>query len=283
MQLQLKDLSFVYSAGSVFEKKALNNINLEIEKGEFIAIIGHTGSGKSTLIQHFNGLVKPTEGKVFFEGKDVNEDKKSLRELRQKIGLVFQYPEAQLFETSVFKDVAFGPMNMGLDKEEIEKRVKNSLKIVGIPEEDFEKSPFELSGGQKRRVAIAGVLAMNPEVLVLDEPAAGLDPKTRDEILNEIKNMRDELNITIILVSHSMEDVAKLADRVIVISNGEIVMDGTVKSVFKEVDKLEEIGLAAPKISYLMRSLKEKGYDVPLDIYTVSEATEIIFSIIKQV
>ncbi|MDR2939807.1 MAG: energy-coupling factor transporter ATPase [Clostridiales bacterium] len=282
MQLQLDGVNYVYSEGTAFEKKALGNINLNIGKGEFVAIIGHTGSGKSTLIQHFNGLIKPTSGKVLFEGADIHENKKLLKTTRQKIGLVFQYPEAQLFEITVFKDVAFGPLNMGLSKEEADVRTRNALEIVGINECDFEKSPFELSGGQKRRAAIAGVLAMNPEILVLDEPTAGLDPRGRDEILFKIKEMRDKLNITIILVSHSMEDVAKLADRVIVMSDGHIVMDGTVKEVFREVGALSKIGLAAPKISYLMKALKEKGFDVPIDIYTPNEAADIIYNLLTR-
>lgn len=281
MQLQVKDVSYIYGEGSAFYKKALNNININIEHGEFIAIIGHTGSGKSTLIQHLNGLLKPTVGQILLDDKDINEDKKALKIVRQRIGLVFQYPEHQLFETTIYKDVAFGPKNMGLNHEEIDKRVREALLAVGIKEEYFEKSPFDLSGGQKRRVAIAGVLAMRPEILILDEPTAGLDPKGRDEILKNIKNLHDKYNITIILVSHSMEDVSRLANRIIVINKGEIILDNTVKNVFKEVDLLESTGLGVPQISYLLKSLKEKGYDVPLDIYTVEEATKVIYNILK--
>lgn len=281
MQLQIKNVSYIYGEGSAFYKKALNNININIEHGEFIAIIGHTGSGKSTLIQHFNGLLKPTSGEILLDGKNINDDKKGLKVVRQRVGLVFQYPEHQLFETTIYKDVAFGPKNMGLNDVEIDKRVREALIAVGIKEEYFEKSPFDLSGGQKRRVAIAGVLAMRPDILILDEPTAGLDPKGRDEILKNIKNLHDTYNITIILVSHSMEDVSRLANRIIVINKGEIILDNTVKNVFKEVELLESTGLGVPQISSLLNSLKEKGYDVPLDVYTIEEATKILYNILK--
>jgi len=283
MSIEIKNLTYVYNKGSIFAKTALNNVNLTISDGEFIGLIGHTGSGKSTLIQHLNALLIPTEGNVYLNGEDINKDKAKLREIRQRVGLVFQYPEHQLFEMTVFKDVSFGPSNMGLSKEEVIKRTENALKIVGLPEFLYEKSPFELSGGEKRRAAIAGILAMNPEVIILDEPTAGLDPKGRDEILNSIKLMHDELGITVILVSHSMEDVAKLVNRIIVMHNGEIALSGSPREVFSKVDILEKMGLAAPQISYVFKYLKEKGYDVPLDIYTTKEATERLFDLLKQV
>ncbi|MEA4816918.1 MAG: energy-coupling factor transporter ATPase [Lachnospiraceae bacterium] len=283
MSIEIKNLTYVYNKGTIFAKTALDNINLTILDGEFIGLIGHTGSGKSTLIQHLNALLIPTEGYVYLNGEDINKDKSKLREIRQRVGLVFQYPEHQLFEMTVFKDVSFGPSNMGLSKEEVIKRTENALKMVGLPESLYEKSPFELSGGEKRRAAIAGILAMNPEVIILDEPTAGLDPKGRDEILNSIKLMHDELGITVILVSHSMEDVAKLVNRIIVMDNGEIALSGSPKEVFSKVDILEKMGLAAPQISYVFKHLKEKGYDVPLDVYTTKEATEKLFDFLKQV
>lgn len=273
--LELEDLTYIYGEKSAFEKVAVDNVNLKIYESEFISIIGHTGSGKSTLIQHFNGLLKPTRGRVLFRGQDINLDKKNLRPLRQKIGLVFQYPEHQLFEVTVFKDVSFGPEKMGLSPDEVDKRVRESLELVGVPESVYEKSPFELSGGQKRRVAIAGVLAMKPEILILDEPAAGLDPKGREEILSQIKYMHDKLKISIILISHSMEDVSRLAERVIVLANGKVIEEGGVKKIFSKVDTLEKIGLAAPQISYLMRNLHKKGLDFPTDIYTVEDAYQV--------
>ena len=262
-------------------KVALDNINLEIQDGEFIGIIGHTGSGKSTLIQHLNAIMKPTSGTIFLDGEDINADKTKLKSVRQRVGVVFQYPEHQLFEMTVFKDVCFGPINLGLDNEEVERRAKAALETVGLGEEYYEKSPFELSGGQKRRVAIAGILAMEPKVLVLDEPTAGLDPKGRDEILNGISKMQKKLGITVILVSHSMEDVARLAERIIVMHQGKVALTGTPKEVFAKSDQLEKIGLAAPQISYVMAGLKENGLDVPLDIYTVEEATNILYDLLK--
>ncbi|WP_058485936.1 energy-coupling factor transporter ATPase [Defluviitalea phaphyphila] len=282
MAIKFEKVTHVYSKGTPFEKIALNNINIHIKKGEFVGIIGHTGSGKSTLIQHFNGLLKPTEGTITVLGKKLNDKDTSLKEIRQKVGLVFQYPEHQLFEMTIFKDVAFGPQNMGLSKEEVEARVKEALDMVGIKEDMYEKSPFELSGGQKRRVAIAGVLAMKPEILVLDEPTAGLDPKGRDEILTQIQRLHKTLGITVILVSHSMEDIAKLVDRIIVMHKGKVALNGAPVSVFEHVEELEKMGLAAPQIMYIMKALKEKGLDVSTNILTVEEGAKEIASILKK-
>lgn len=283
MSIKINHLTHVYGENSVFEKKALDDINLEINDGEFIGLIGHTGSGKSTLIQHLNALLVPTSGEVLLNGENIYADKSKLKTIRQKVGLVFQYPEHQLFEMTVYKDVAYGPGNLGLSEDEIDKRVREALETVGLGEEIYEKSPFELSGGQKRRTAIAGVLAMEPEVLILDEPTAGLDPKGRDEILDAIKLMHEKRKITVILVSHSMEDVAKLVDRIVVLAKGKIAVTGTPKEVFAQTEKLESIGLAAPQISYVFSELIQRGYDVPSDVYTVSEATEVLYKFLKQV
>ena len=283
MSIKINHLTHVYGENSVFEKKALDDINLEINDGEFIGLIGHTGSGKSTLIQHLNALLVPTSGEVLLNGENIYADKSKLKTIRQKVGLVFQYPEHQLFEMTVYKDVAYGPGNLGLSEDEIDKRVREALETVGLGEEIYEKSPFELSGGQKRRAAIAGVLAMQPEVLILDEPTAGLDPKGRDEILDAIKLMHEKRKITVILVSHSMEDVAKLVDRIVVLAKGKIAVTGTPKEVFAQTEKLESIGLAAPQISYVFSELIQRGYDVPSDVYTVSEATEVLYKFLKQV
>ena len=283
MSIKINHLTYVYGEESVFEKKALDDINLEINDGEFIGLIGHTGSGKSTLIQHLNALLKPTSGEVLLNGENIYADKNKLKSIRQRVGLVFQYPEHQLFEMTVYKDVAYGPGNLGLPEEEIDKRVRAAFETVGLGEEIYDKSPFELSGGQKRRAAIAGVLAMEPEVLILDEPTAGLDPKGRDEILDAIRIMHEKRKITVILVSHSMEDVAKLVDRIVVLSEGKVALTGTPKEVFAQVDKLEAIGLAAPQISYVFSELRIKGYDVPNDIYTVAEATDAVYKFLKQV
>lgn len=272
MQIELKDVSYTYGLNTVYEVSALSGINLSVKEGEFIAIAGQTGSGKSTLIQHLNGLIRPTSGRILFEGKDIWEEGYDLRELRTHVGLVFQYPENQLFETTVVKDVMFGPRNQGLSEEECRQRAEEALKLVGIPEELLETSPFDLSGGQKRRVAVAGVLAMNPEVLILDEPTAGLDPAGREEILTLIRRLRDRQGITIILVSHSMEDVASYAGRMIVIHQGKISFDGTPRQVFAHYRELEEIGLAAPQITYIMHALKKGGLDVDVNAITVSEA-----------
>lgn len=281
MSIKINNLTHTYNLGTAMEKVALDNVTIEIATGEFIGLIGHTGSGKSTLIQHLNALIKPTSGEILLNGENINADKTKLKSIRQRIGLVFQYPEHQLFETTVFKDVCYGPLNLGLTKEEIEKRAKEALETVGLKEDIYEKSPFDLSGGQKRRVAIAGILAMKPEVLVLDEPTAGLDPKGRDEILNAIKEMHERLGITVILVSHSMEDVARLVSRIIVMHQGKVQMTGTPKEVFSKVKILEEIGLGAPQVSYVMMQLKELGYDVPQDVYTIEEATEVLYSLLK--
>ena len=258
-------------------------MNIEIKTGEFIGLIGHTGSGKSTLIQHLNGIISPTQGEILLDGENIHKDKMKLKEVRRRIGLAFQYPEYQLFEMTVYKDVAFGPTNLGWTKEQIHESVVAALDIVGISPDIYEKSPFELSGGQKRRVAIAGVLAMNPEVLILDEPTAGLDPKGRDEILAAIRKLHEERGITVILVSHSMEDVAKLVDRIIVMHRGQVAMTGTPREIFSHPLELEQMGLAAPQVSYVFAQLKAKGYDVPTDIYTVEEAKEALLRLVKQV
>ena len=283
MSIKINHLTQIYGQGTGFEKKALDDINLEIQDGEFIGLIGHTGSGKSTLIQHLNALLVPTSGEVLLNGENIYADKSKLKSIRQRVGLVFQYPEHQLFEMTVYKDVAYGPGNLGLSQEEIDKRVRSAFETVGLGEDIYDKSPFELSGGQKRRAAIAGVLAMEPEVLILDEPTAGLDPKGRDEILDAVKKMHDMRKITVILVSHSMEDVAKLVDRIIVLSKGKTAIVGTPKEVFSQREKLESIGLAAPQISYVFSELYQKGYDVPTDIYTVSDATDVLYKFLKQV
>lgn len=283
MSIKINHLTYIYNPDTAFEKKALDDVSLEIETGEFIGLIGHTGSGKSTLIQHLNGIISPTKGEILLDGENIHRDKTKLKEVRRRIGLAFQYPEYQLFEMTVYKDVAFGPTNLQLSKEEIHANVVSALDTVGIPPELYEKSPFDLSGGQKRRVAIAGVLAMNPEVLILDEPTAGLDPKGRDEILSAIKRLHTERGITVILVSHSMEDVAKMVDRIVVMYEGRAAMIGTPKEVFGHVKELEEMGLAAPQVSYVFAQLREKGYDVPLDVYTVEEAKEVLLKLIKQV
>ena len=274
MSLKLENVSYVYEQGTGSETAAIKNINLEINKGEFVAIIGHTGSGKSTLIQHFNGLEKATEGCVYYDEKDIQGKGFDLRGLRCKVGLVFQYPEHQLFEESVIKDVCFGPKNKGLSKEECLEKAKEALQLVGISEELYDKSPFELSGGQKRRVAIAGVLAMEPEILILDEPTAGLDPAGRDKILRCIKKLHDVRGIAVVLVSHSMEDVANYAERIIVMNKGSIMYDDTPKKVFKHYKNLEKIGLAAPQITYIMHELKENGLEVDAGIINLEEAKD---------
>ncbi len=274
MSIQVINLEHIYSEGSPFEFKALSNINLKMVKGDFIGLIGHTGSGKSTLIQHFNGLLKPTSGTILYEGVDIFADKKkSLKDLRRKVGLVFQYPEYQLFEETVAKDIAYGPGNLGYSQKKIDALVRKSIELVGLNYDDVaEKSPFELSGGQMRRVAIAGVLAMEPDVLILDEPTAGLDPGGRDEILGQIKTLHHNQKITVILVSHSMEDIGKLVDKIIVMGKGEVVLYDTPAKVFSQVKKLEEIGLAVPEVTYLLHRLKETYPDIRADIYTMDEA-----------
>ena len=278
MSIIVDKVNYVYSQGTAYEIQALKNINLKIEDGEFIGIIGHTGSGKSTLIQHLNGLTKATSGAIYYNGADIYDEGYNLKELRSKVGLVFQYPEHQLFETTIFEDVCFGPKNQGLTKEEAELRAFAALKSVGLPEEVYYHSPFDLSGGQKRRVAIAGVLAMQPEVLILDEPTAGLDPKGRDEILDQVAKLHKERGITVILVSHSMEDVAKYVDRIIVMNQASVMFDDIPKSVFAHYKELEAVGLAAPQVTYLMHELAAAGIPVSVDATTVAEAKEEILA-----
>lgn len=280
--MKLKKVSYVYSEGDAFEKKALDEISLEIPDGQFIGIIGHTGSGKSTLIQHLNGLLRATSGAIYYDGENIYQEGYDMRTLRSKVGLVFQYPEHQLFEVDVFSDVCFGPKNLGLSKEEVEERAKKALIQVGLDESYYKKSPFELSGGQKRRVAIAGILAMHPQVLILDEPTAGLDPKGRDEILDQVALLQKERKITVILVSHSMEDVARYVDRIIVVNDGKILFDDTPKQVFQHHKELESVGLAAPQVTYVVKDLKEKGWDIDTTATTVEEAKEAILLAIKK-
>ena len=281
--MKLKKVSYVYSEGDAFEKKALDEISLEIPDGQFIGIIGHTGSGKSTLIQHLNGLLRATSGAIYYDGENIYQEGYDMRTLRSKVGLVFQYPEHQLFEVDVFSDVCFGPKNLGLSKEEVEERAKKALTQVGLDESYYKKSPFELSGGQKRRVAIAGILAMHPQVLILDEPTAGLDPKGRDEILDQVALLQKERKITVILVSHSMEDVARYVDRIIVVNDGKILFDDTPKQVFQHYKELESVGLAAPQVTYVVKALKEKGWDIDTTATTVEEAKEAILLAIKKI
>ena len=274
MSIELKNVTYTYSPGTAYESHALKDVSLVIPDGQFIGIIGHTGSGKSTLIQHLNALVQPTSGQILYNGEDVWAEKYDRKQLRSEVGLVFQYPEHQLFEIDVFSDVCFGPKNLGLDKKEVELRAYDALKKVGLPDELFYQSPFELSGGQKRRVAIAGVLAMKPEVLILDEPTAGLDPKGRDEILQQIKKLQTETGLTILLVSHSMEDVAEYVDRIIVMNKGSVMYDDTPREVFKHYKELEEVGLAAPQVTYIMHDLQARGADVDVNATTIEEAAE---------
>ena len=284
MSIKIENLVHVYMPKSPFEKMALNNVNIEINEGEFVALIGHTGSGKSTLIQHMNGLLKPTSGRIIVDGQDITKDGVKLTDIRKKVGLVFQYPEYQLFEETIEKDIEYGPRNLGLEQEEITRRVKKAMKMVGLDYETYRnKSPFDLSGGQKRRVAIAGVIAMEPKVLILDEPTAGLDPKGRDDILEQIKKLHDEYKMTIILVSHSMEDVGKLAERIIVMNNGQVELEGTPAKVFKEVETLERIGLAVPQVTYLMRALREKGFDVSDEVYTINQGRQELLRLLKEI
>ena len=280
--MKLKKVSYVYSEGDAFEKKALDEISLEIPDGQFIGIIGHTGSGKSTLIQHLNGLLRATSGAIYYDGENIYQEGYDMRTLRSKVGLVFQYPEHQLFEVDVFSDVCFGPKNLGLSKEEVEERAKKALTQVDLDESYYKKSPFELSGGQKRRVAIEGILAMHPQVLILDEPSAGLDPKGRDEILDQVALLQKERKITVILVSHSMEDVARYVDRIIVVNDGKILFDDTPKQVFQHYKELESVGLAAPQVTYVVKALKEKGWDIDTTATTVEEAKEAILLAIKK-
>lgn len=281
MSIKIKNLTHVYMPKSPFEKKALDNVNLVIEDGEFLALIGHTGSGKSTLIQHLNGLLEPTSGRILVDDIDITNKEAKLTEIRKKIGLVFQYPEYQLFEETIKKDIAFGPNNLGLSSEEVSRRVKKSMEMVGLDYETYKDvSPFDLSGGQKRRVAIAGVIAMEPKVLILDEPTAGLDPKGRDDILEQIKLLHEKYKMTIVLVSHSMEDVGKLAQRIVVMNKGKVELLGKPSEVFKEVETLEKIGLAVPQVTYLMRVLRERGFNVSDEIFTVEKGTEAILKVL---
>ena len=269
--LETQNLTYVYGEGTPFKITALDNVNIDIQKGEFVAIIGHTGSGKSTLVQHLNGLLKASDGKVLLDGENIHESKAKLFDARFRVGLCFQYPEYQLFEETVYKDIAFGPTNMGLSKAEIDERVRNAAKYVGVPDEMLSKSPFDLSGGEKRRVAIAGVISMEPEILILDEPTSGLDPMGREHILGLIKNYREKTGKTVIIVSHSMDDVARFATKVIVMNSSKVEMKGTVDEVFEKASRLREIGLSVPQITEIFIKLREKGYNVSEKIYTVEQ------------
>lgn len=279
MQIIFDKVNYIYSAGTAYARHAIKDVSFTINKGEFIGLIGHTGSGKSTLIQHMNGLIKATSGHIYYNGEDIYDPGYKLIKLRSKVGLVFQYPEHQLFETTVFKDVIFGPSNLGLDQLECQLRAYDALKMVGIGDDLLDASPFELSGGQKRRVAIAGVLAMKPEVLILDEPTAGLDPRGKDDILEQIAKLHKENGLTIIFVSHSMEDVANYADRLFVMNHGELVYQQPTKEVFSHYKELEQMQLAAPQVTYVMNALKEKGYPVKTDATTITEAKNEILKI----
>ena len=281
MSIKIENLTHVYMPKSPFEKKALDNVNLVIEDGEFLALIGHTGSGKSTLIQHLNGLLEPTSGRILVDDIDITNKEAKLTEIRKKIGLVFQYPEYQLFEETIEKDIAFGPNNLELSSEEVSRRVKKSMEMVGLDYETYKNvSPFDLSGGQKRRVAIAGVIAMEPKVLILDEPTAGLDPQGRDDILEQIKLLHEKYKMTIVLVSHSMEDVGKLAQRIVVMNKGKVELLGKPSEVFKEVETLEKIGLAVPQVTYLMRVLRERGFNVSDEVFTVEQGSKELLKVL---
>ena len=283
MSMILDKVDYKYSPGTAYEKHALREVSLKIEDGQFIGVIGHTGSGKSTLIQHLNGLMKATSGAIYYNGEDIYDKDYDLRKLRQKVGLVFQYPEHQLFEVDVMTDVCFGPKNQGLSPEECKERALEALKLVGLKEKYYNASPFELSGGQKRRAAIAGVLAMRPKVLVLDEPTAGLDPKGRDDILDQVAHLHAQTGMTVILVSHSMEDIARYVERIIVMNHGQKMLDDTPKNVFSHYRELEQVGLAAPQVTYIMHDLKEKGLGVRTDATTVEEAADEIMRALKRV
>ena len=282
MAIKAEHINYLYGEGTAFEQYALKDVSFEIQDGEFVGLIGHTGSGKSTLIQHLNGLIQASSGKIYYNGEDIYQDGYDKKGLRSKVGLVFQYPEHQLFEVDVFSDVCFGPRNQGLSKEETEARAREALMLVGLEERFWYQSPFELSGGQKRRAAIAGVLAMRPEVLILDEPTAGLDPRGRDEIVDEIAALHGEKGMTIVLVSHSMEDIARYADRILVMNRGEKMFDGTPKEVFGHYKELEKIGLAAPQITYVVRQLQEHGIPIEGDITTVEEARDEILKLLEK-
>ncbi|MGN0461166.1 MAG: energy-coupling factor transporter ATPase [Ruminococcus sp.] len=280
--ISTQNLTMTYGSNTPFEKSAVNNLNIEINEGEFLGIIGHTGSGKSTLVQMLNGLITPTSGKVLLRGKDINENKKELRKVRFQVGMVFQYPEYQLFEETVYKDISFGPINMGITGEELDKRVMDSARFTGLKKSLLQKSPFELSGGEKRRAAIAGVIAMDPDVLILDEPTAGLDPQGRDMLLNQISLYHKERKNTVILVSHSMEDIARVADRILVMCRGNAEILDTAKNVFAQGERLEKMGLRVPQITKITQKLKEKGIDLPEGILTVDDAFDSIVSLLKK-
>lgn len=280
MAIEVRNLNYIYGQGTAFEQYAVKDVSFSVQDGEFIGLIGHTGSGKSTLIQHLNGLIRATSGTILYQGQDIYAEGFSMRKLRSQVGLVFQYPEHQLFEVDVFSDVCYGPKNQGLAEAEIKVRAEDALKLVGLEEKYWTQSPFELSGGQKRRVAIAGVLAMNPEVLILDEPTAGLDPKGRDEILDQIARLHEEMGMAIILVSHSMEDIAKYVDRIIVMNHGEKIFDDTPKAIFRHYRELERIGLAAPQITYIVNRLRAHGVPIADDITTVEEAKDAVLKLL---
>lgn len=280
--LETEDLTYTYSVGTPFEKTAVNNVSLKIEEGEMIGVMGHTGSGKSTLIQHFNGLLRPTSGRILLDGKDIWADKNDIRSVRFKVGLVFQYPEYQIFEETVYKDIAFGPTNMGLDKTEIDRRVRETAHDLGLSEELMERSPFELSGGQKRRVAIAGVMAMEPRVLILDEPTAGLDPAGRDKILSHIKSYHERTRNTILIVSHSMEDIATFADRILVMNKSELFCFDETKKVFARADEIAAIGLDVPQITKVFGALRNRGLDFGKEVYTVGYARELVLRELRE-
>ncbi len=280
--IKTEDLTYTYSVGTPFEKKAIDNINIEIEEGELVGIIGHTGSGKSTLIQHFNGLLKPTSGKILVEGKDIWGSKANTRQARFTVGLVFQYPEYQIFEETVYRDIAFGPKNMGLSSDEVDRRVKETAIAVGIDEDLLQKSPFELSGGQKRRVAIAGVMAMEPKILILDEPTAGLDPKGREKILNLIKAHHKRTGCTVLIVSHSMEDIARYASKILVMNKSEIFYYGMTAEVFKRADEISKMGLTVPQITRVINELKNRGIHIEDEVYTVKYAKEILLKYLSE-
>ena len=280
--LKTEDLTYQYSIGTPFEKTAVDHVNLEIEEGAFVGIIGHTGSGKSTLIQHFNGLIRPTSGKIYLDGTDIWADKTNIRQVRFQVGLVFQYPEYQIFEDTVYKDIAFGPRNMGLSEAEIKERVEETAALVGLTQAQLKQSPFDLSGGQKRRVAIAGVMALRPKVLILDEPTAGLDPKGREDILREIRRYHKETGRTVLLVSHSMEDMANCAEKILVMNAGKVFCYDTVENVFRQAKALQEIGLAVPQITRVCMQLREQGIPLSDDIYTVEAAYQQILQLYRQ-
>ncbi len=282
MSIIADKINYIYDKGTGNERYALKNVSFAIEDGEFVGLIGHTGSGKSTLIQHLNGLIKADSGTIYYNGQDIYSEDYDIKSLRANVGLVFQYPEHQLFEETIFADVCFGPLNLGMSKKDAQFRAFESLRMVGLPENLYYQSPFDLSGGQKRRVAIAGVLAMKPQVLILDEPTAGLDPKGRDELLDYLAKLHKETKISIILVSHSMEDVARYVDRIMVMNKGELIYDDTPKKVFLHYKELESVGLAAPQVTYLMAALRASGMDVPMDVTTVEEATNAICSALEK-